>query len=129
VLALVITAAASSHSLYAQPSVNKCLVGGRVTYQSEPCPKQASHKSVDVSDKNKALGRDLAEQARRDKAALEAREAQARRRAARERAAEQGLAVGDAAASRPMPRNLALERIEQAAGRLLPTASAPAPAK
>jgi hypothetical protein len=99
---------------FAQQTVNKCSVNGRTVYQSTPCPAGAAQKKVDTTDKNKALGKDMAANAKRDREILEAREAERKKAAARAKAEEAGLS-GPAVTGEPRVRNLALERIEKAA--------------
>jgi hypothetical protein len=96
-------------------SVNKCTVNGKVTYQSTPCPAAAKAKAVDTTDKNAALGKDFAKSAKADKAKLDAIEKEREQKAARERAAENGM---NGEAPKPAMRNLAIERIEEAAKKL-----------
>ena len=95
--------------------VNKCVINGKVTYQSTPCPSAAKAKKVDTTDKNAALGKDIASTAKADKAKLDAIEKERTQKAARERAAENGMNVE---APKPVMRNLAIERIEEAAKKL-----------
>jgi hypothetical protein len=96
-------------------SVNKCTINGKVTYQSTPCPVAAKAKAVDTTDKNAALGKDFAKSAKADKAKLDAIEKEREQKAARERAAENGM---NGEAPKPAMRNLAIERIEEAAKKL-----------
>jgi hypothetical protein len=97
-------------------SVNKCTINGKVTYQSTPCPAAAKAKAVDTTDKNAALGKEFAKSAKADKEKLAEREKTAvQTSGAAQRKSENWR---EAEMAPPVMRNLAIERIEDAAKKL-----------
>lgn len=115
VVGVMLLTAASATSAQ---NVNKCMIGGKVTYQTAPCPAVAKTKVVDTRDPNAELGKDFARTAKADKAKLDAAEKAKQQEAARKRAEENGLNPDKLGAQKPQTRNLALERIEAAAEKL-----------
>jgi DUF917 family protein len=109
-LVAMLSAAWLSSAAVAQQSVNKCIVGGKTVYQSQPCPSNTTkEKKVDTSGKSNAqLGKDFSQQAAKDKEKLAEIDKARKAKEAQERGDELGMSP------QPKVRNLALERIEKA---------------
>jgi hypothetical protein len=106
----VIVAVCMASATHAQQAVNKCRIGGKTVYQSQPCAVGAPAKTVDTSGKSNAqLGKDFSQQAAKDKAKLTEIEKAKQAKEAQARGDELGMSP-----QQPKMRNLALERIEKA---------------